>query len=409
MDLGFLAPAYAASGPVATAYLDTTSAVEGAAAKIAARWRARREELAAQGADEATLEAMGEAAGRDHGAGAGQVLVGGGGRLLLDGRLPAPPRRETASWGPLPDVLPMVSVLADAVPYTPTPLPRPDCRRTGATCWRPATAKLARRSLRWASRCRRFRCWLHNRQARRPAPRRPLPRWPGLEAWWLACGPRTPCACGRPQVSVAAVDPSTTAPGRRTGLVVLVPAAEPAAGAWRGELDPSAGYGMPAHITVLFPWFRLRDLGLQVLTELAALAGDLPAFDVTFDRVDRFPETLWLAPTPVEPFVELTEAVRRSWPEYPPFGGRFDVVVPHPDHRGRHRPGRSRSSRSPDRAAAPGAVSGRRADADGSGPGRPVGGALGVPASGGGGPYGACVLAGVVTARCGVHLAGPPQ
>lgn len=64
MDLGFLAPAYAASGPVATAYLDTTSAVEGAAAKIAGRWRARREELAAQGADEATLEAMGEAAGR---------------------------------------------------------------------------------------------------------------------------------------------------------------------------------------------------------------------------------------------------------------------------------------------------------------------------------------------------------
>lgn len=117
MDLGFLAPAYAASGPVATAYLDTTSAVEGAAAKIAARWQARREELAAQGADEATLEAMGEAAGRDHGAEAGQVLVGGGARLLLDGRLPAPPRRETASWGPLPDVLPMVSVLADAVPY----------------------------------------------------------------------------------------------------------------------------------------------------------------------------------------------------------------------------------------------------------------------------------------------------
>ena len=117
MDLGFLAPAYAASGPVATAYLDTTSAVEGAAAKIAARWRARREELAAQGADEATLDAMAEAAGRDHGDGAGQVLVGAGGGLLLDGRLPAPPRRETATWGPLPDVLPMVSVLADAVPY----------------------------------------------------------------------------------------------------------------------------------------------------------------------------------------------------------------------------------------------------------------------------------------------------
>lgn len=135
--------------------------------------------------------------------------------------------------------------------------------------------------------------------------------------------------CERPQVSVAAVDPSSAAPGRRTGLVVLVPAAEPVVGGWRVELDPSARYGMPAHVTVLFPWFRLRDLGAQVLSELASVAADLPAFDVTFDRVAHFPETLWLAPTPVEPFVELTEAVRRNWPEYPPFGGRFDVVIPH--------------------------------------------------------------------------------
>lgn len=117
MDLSFLAPAYAAPGPFATAYLDTTSAIEGAAARIAARWRARREELAAQGADEATLEAMGAAAGRDHGAGAGQVLVGSRGRLLLDGRLPAPPRRELATFGPLPDVLPMIVAFADTVPY----------------------------------------------------------------------------------------------------------------------------------------------------------------------------------------------------------------------------------------------------------------------------------------------------
>lgn len=117
MDLGFLAPVYAVSGPFATAYLDTTSAVEGAAARIAARWRARREELAAAGADDATLDAMAEAAGRDHGDGEAQVLVGAGGRLLLDVRLPDQPRRETASWGPLPDVLPMVSALADVVPY----------------------------------------------------------------------------------------------------------------------------------------------------------------------------------------------------------------------------------------------------------------------------------------------------
>ncbi len=27
--------------------------------------------------------------------------------------------------------------------------------------------------------------------------------------------------------------------------------------------------------------------------------------------------------------MELVEAVRRNWPAYPPFGGRFPTVVPH--------------------------------------------------------------------------------
>lgn len=117
MDLGFLAPAFAASGPFATAYLDTTSAVEGAARKIAARWRARREELAEAGADDATLDAMAAVAGQDHGDGETQVLVASHGRLLLDVRLPAPPRRETATFGPLPDVLPLIAQFADVVPY----------------------------------------------------------------------------------------------------------------------------------------------------------------------------------------------------------------------------------------------------------------------------------------------------
>ncbi|MGI8682486.1 MAG: 2'-5' RNA ligase family protein [Mycobacteriales bacterium] len=122
---------------------------------------------------------------------------------------------------------------------------------------------------------------------------------------------------------------TSAAAGRRTGLVVLLPEAEPVVGAWRAELDPAAANGMPAHITVLYPWFRARELEPDLLGELGRVTAGRPAFDLTFDRVGRFPETLWLHPNPPEPFVELTEAVRRRWPEHPPFGGRFDVVIPH--------------------------------------------------------------------------------
>lgn len=122
---------------------------------------------------------------------------------------------------------------------------------------------------------------------------------------------------------------SVAAPGRRTGLVVLVPEAESVVGAWRSSLDPSARNGMPAHVTVLFPWFRARELSAELLSELGGVAAGCPAFDAGFERVDRFAETLWLAPSPAEPFASLTEAVRRRWPEHPPFEGRFQTVVPH--------------------------------------------------------------------------------
>ena len=41
---------------------------------------------------------------------------------------------------------------------------------------------------------------------------------------------------------------------RRTALIVEVPEAEPAVGALRLEHDRSAARGVPAHITILFPF-----------------------------------------------------------------------------------------------------------------------------------------------------------
>jgi hypothetical protein len=46
-------------------------------------------------------------------------------------------------------------------------------------------------------------------------------------------------------------------------------------------------------------------------------------------RALRFPAVLYLAPEPAEPFAALTEAVVSSYPEYPPYVGEFDTIVPH--------------------------------------------------------------------------------
>ncbi|HEU0042503.1 MAG TPA: 2'-5' RNA ligase family protein [Jiangellaceae bacterium] len=123
-----------------------------------------------------------------------------------------------------------------------------------------------------------------------------------------------------------AVDPFR--PGQ-TGLIVAVPEAEAAVGEFRRSYDHAAAYGVPAHLTVLFPFLPVDRIDRDVHTELANLLGALEPFDVRFERTDRFPDVLFLAPEPEEPLRELTSSVAARWSEYQPYGGQFADVVPH--------------------------------------------------------------------------------
>ena len=110
MDLHFLSDLNSTAGPYATVYLDASHDTEDAARADALRWAAQRSDLAGQGADEATLAAL-DAAVEDGDAAvgrAGRALVAAGGRVLLDRHLPQPPAAPSATWGPAPDLLPLL-------------------------------------------------------------------------------------------------------------------------------------------------------------------------------------------------------------------------------------------------------------------------------------------------------------
>jgi hypothetical protein len=114
---------------------------------------------------------------------------------------------------------------------------------------------------------------------------------------------------------------------RRTALIVPVPEAEPLVGELRLAHDPSAAHGVPAHITVLFPF-----LASELIDEpaVAELVKRFPAFDFTLERVEQFENgVVWLLPQPSLRFADLTAAVWQRWPEAPPYEGAFDDVVPH--------------------------------------------------------------------------------
>ncbi|MEJ2863102.1 2'-5' RNA ligase family protein [Actinomycetospora flava] len=114
-----------------------------------------------------------------------------------------------------------------------------------------------------------------------------------------------------------------------TAALVLVPEAEPVVGALRERLDPSAPQGVPAHVTVLFPFVPAADVDDATVDRLRRAVAGTGRFRCTFDAVRWFGDDfVWLAPTPEATFAALTERVHRAFPDHPPYEGEHEPV-PH--------------------------------------------------------------------------------
>jgi 2'-5' RNA ligase len=114
----------------------------------------------------------------------------------------------------------------------------------------------------------------------------------------------------------------------RSALIVTVPEAEPLVHAWRMRYD-NASLGVPAHVTLLFPFVPTAQVGDALLKELGELFRAQASFSFSLPRAARFPEVIWLAPEPADPFRKLTELIFERYPAYPPYEGIHDEVIPH--------------------------------------------------------------------------------
>jgi 2'-5' RNA ligase len=115
-----------------------------------------------------------------------------------------------------------------------------------------------------------------------------------------------------------------------TALIVAIPEAEPAVAAHRATLDRAASWGVPAHITVLYPFLPPDAVTPDVLATLRRIAATVTRFDLTLATTAWFADTVvWLAPTPATPFTTLTQAVTNAFPQAKPYEGAHDQIVPH--------------------------------------------------------------------------------
>ena len=97
----------------------------------------------------------------------------------------------------------------------------------------------------------------------------------------------------------------------------------------------NARLGVPAHVTLLFPFVPAAALEPANLEQAAAVVGAAASFQVEFREAMSFDPgptqegVVWLAPEPPGPFIALTNALTRAFPGYLPYGGLHDEVVPH--------------------------------------------------------------------------------
>ena len=118
----------------------------------------------------------------------------------------------------------------------------------------------------------------------------------------------------------------------QTAILLCVPEAEPLVHEWRLKGDPSASHGVPAHVTLLYPFVSSERVDDGVLAELQWFFRGVDAFDVRFSSVGRFEDTgvVYLKPVS-DALVQLTKALARRWPDCPPYGGEvaIDDIQPH--------------------------------------------------------------------------------
>ncbi|MDH6223731.1 MULTISPECIES: Vms1/Ankzf1 family peptidyl-tRNA hydrolase [Streptomyces] len=116
MDLAFLQPLYERRGPWASVYVDTSRHTQDTPRERRLMAQAVARELASQGADEATCEAVRTAVDElqhstePH----GRALFAHDGEVVLDPSLARAPQRESiAVWAPLPHVSPLLNLLGE--------------------------------------------------------------------------------------------------------------------------------------------------------------------------------------------------------------------------------------------------------------------------------------------------------
>lgn len=116
---------------------------------------------------------------------------------------------------------------------------------------------------------------------------------------------------------------------RESVILIPVPSATSIVKKWREKYDPAALRGIPAHITILFPFKNPEYIDKKIIDLMRDFFSRIKQFKFSLVRINTFPDVVYLEPEPMNKFIELTEGIVKIFPENPPFEGKFEGITPH--------------------------------------------------------------------------------
>jgi 2'-5' RNA ligase len=114
-----------------------------------------------------------------------------------------------------------------------------------------------------------------------------------------------------------------------SALLIRCPEVEPLVGEWRRRFDPSTVLGVPAHITLLYPFVPVEEMDAGVHAQLRGLFAEVAPCRFEFRASARYPSVLYLKPEPDAGLGAIIEGVAGRFPDHPPYRGAFEEVAPH--------------------------------------------------------------------------------
>jgi len=114
-----------------------------------------------------------------------------------------------------------------------------------------------------------------------------------------------------------------------TALVLVLDDAEPFDEVRRAFDAETVARGIPFHVTLLYPFAPREELTDELLAQTRSFFASRPPFTFELTRIASWPQVVYAVPEPDTELRDCMYALHARFPQWPPYGGIHDTVVPH--------------------------------------------------------------------------------